>query len=501
MDESHDSFDMLILRKLTLKKCNASLTEDELRELSGILASSEHAREEYWQLLMVHAQLQWDLGGKTADFERIAEQGLKAADLAMKSPHRFPPSRSSWTYLAIAACLAVAVFCGSWVWQRFENQPLEGMAAHGEGQPESVAILGKIRALAPDSRWSLGRRGRLNENVFRAGDTISLDAGELEIHLHNGTVAVLKAPVVMQAVSLDRVWLLQGSIKVDVAQGAEGFAVETISADVIDLGTVFSVGVESNGTNVIVFDGEVDLRYGEHSGEAGTTERGRSKRFQAGEAVHVSQDGTLSRIINVNQSDFSTSDSRSSTAPLIKAVRDNIARDDMFSFYEIVPGGMDEDQRSYVDRPHEWNGATPDGMPGYLVGGDYVKTFCNDKITEDLLIEVTISRPAILFILFDKRAIPPDWLTQSFESTGDDIGIDETGFDVWKQEPSARNHLEVGPGNSIERRFSIWRKVVTEAGIVSLGPNGAPIRATKSLDLNAKMAMYGIVAVPLEQVD
>jgi hypothetical protein len=159
---------------------------------------------------------------------------------------------------------------------------------------------------------------------------------------------------------------------------------------------------------------------------------------------------------------------------------------------------MGEDQKCYVDRPYEWNGATADGMPGYLVGGDYVKTFCNDKITEDLNIELTLNRAANLYVLFDKRAVPPDWLLHSFEATGDDIGIDETRFDVWKQEPTGKDLLEVGPGNGIERPCSIWRRVVTEAGTVSLGPNGVPIQVPKSLDLNAEVVMYGIVAVPID---
>ena len=50
------------------------------------------------------------------------------------------------------------------------------------------------------------------------------------------------------------------------------------------------------------------------------------------------------------------------------------------------------------------------GIPSYLLGADYVKTFNDDKINREVEIRLTISRPAILYILLDKRSPVPDWL-------------------------------------------------------------------------------------------
>jgi hypothetical protein len=124
-----------------------------------------------------------------------------------------------------------------------------------------------------------------------------------------------------------------------------------------------------------------------------------TKRFRAGEAVHVNDDGTLSRIVDVRRTRFDGG-GETQRQQVIAAVKDNYVREDFWSFYEIVPAGMDEDARAFADRPfHEWNGYEAKGMPSYLVGGDYVKTFNDDKITEDLVIDVNLSRPATLYVL------------------------------------------------------------------------------------------------------
>jgi hypothetical protein len=495
MSEPNDNLDLARLRRLAHEMCDGLLAEEGVNELSALLATSQRAVEEYWQIVGIHEQLQWDLAEEvgrppatTQSYGATAESKASGAIRTSSAPRRY-------FAFAVAACLLISALGGLTAWRRLEDRR-DSQTAHNraESHADETTALGSIIPLVPQSKWSVGRPGGNNIASLRQGDTIYLEEGAAELRLVTNTVAVLESPLVMQVLSVDRVRVISGNIKVEVAKGAEGFSVETASAEVIDLGTEFAVNVADGNTDVVVYDGEVDLKL--TGADASNDAERVTKRFRAGEAVHVSDDGTLSRIVNVTRTNFAQVEQRQ---PLISAVKDNVARSEIWNFYEIVPGGMGEDQQAYVDRPHEWNGATREGIPEYLGGGDYVKTFCNDKITKDLRIEVTLSRPAVLFVLFDKRAIPPDWLTQSFEATDDDIGIDETIFDVWKQQTYGEDHLEVGPGNGIERRFSIWRKVVAEPGVVSLGPNGTPISETKSLDLNAKMAMYGIVAIPWEQ--
>ncbi|MCA9241775.1 MAG: FecR domain-containing protein [Planctomycetales bacterium] len=397
--------------------------------------------------------------------------------------------------LALAAGLLLAVSAGAWNWwlRGADSGPQIAATGAAGSQPGSP-VVGTLRPLVEQTAWSFGRAGANNSSEFHQGDTIWLEAGAAELRFASDTVAVLESPVIMQVLSMDRVRVIDGGVKVEVAKGAEGFSVETDAAEVIDLGTVFSVNVENGNTDLVVFDGEVDLKVTPPGGAGEEQPQSPAKRFRAGEAVQVSHDGTLSRIVNVRQSSLPSIGGSAEDEPLIASVRDNNVRADFYSFYEIVPGGMREDAKAFVDRPHEWNGIHSAGMPAYLVSGDYVKTFNNDKVIDALSIHVTLSRPAVLYVLFDKRLRPPKWLRESFEDTGDEIGMDEVHFRPDDPEHYQQGELRVGAGQGVNRTHSIWKREVPQGGMVRLGANGELVEAPPE-GVMSKANMYGIVAV------
>lgn len=485
MADPTDNNDARRAAELALKKCGDSLSNSEAEELCQLLSRSEAARDEYWRLIAVHAELQWELGGKGG-----VEEGDFRSEPASGGGLELNAGTQRWTpglaWAAIAAALLMSASLAGWALQQ-TGRSGESVAV-ASSQP-----IGDIAPLVDASSWSFGRPGASNSTAVFEGDTLWLDKGALELRLTTNTVALLEAPAIVQTVSTDRFRVIRGSIKVEVAKGAEGFSVETSSAEVIDLGTVFSVSVNGDATDLVVFDGEVDLKVA--SGALDVDEP--AKRFHAGEAVQVRENGTLSRIVQVKQSQVAAGDTQAETAPLITAVRDDNVRDDFWRFYEIVPGGMREDATAFVDRPHEWNGADHVGMPAYLLGGDYVKTFNDDKVTRDLKIEVNLDRAATLYVLLDTRVTPPDWLLESFEETGDLIGVDEVHYAFDPMRTPKPNELAVGPGRSINRRHTVWKRVVDEPGVVQLGANGDLIDDSLS-GIEAFANMYGVVAVPLQ---
>ena len=477
------------VRQLTLKKCSGSLSEEGVAELSDLLATSKQARELYWELVTVHAQLEWELGAKTMGDESPANQVPSVVTPASQIRMGRKAVRVTAWLLGIAACLLFAVL--NIPWDRWRGGSAhERTVAQAPDEPSELSLVfGTLTSLVPQSRWSFGRVGDRNHQYFRQGDTLWLEEGALELRLTSGAVAALQSPLIMQASSLNHIRLIRGEVKIDVSDEAEGLIVETSSAEVIDIGTVYSVNVESGNTNVVVFDGEVDLKVAEQPGHANKDPQTLVKRVSAGEAVQVADDGTLSRIVTVRQQAFDAKSVRS----VITAVNDNIVRDDFYSFYEIVPGGMREDAQAFVDRPHQWNGIRGGVMPSYLVDGDYVKTFNDDKVADNVQMDVTLDRPATLYVMLDDRVTPPDWLTNSFEDTGDDIGVDEVPISENKTWSITDQNLQVGPGRSIDRIHSIWKRVMPESGVVSLGANGRLEDASDRRTAN----MYGLVAVAL----
>lgn len=154
---------------------------------------------------------------------------------------------------------------------------------------------------------------------------------------------------------------------------------------------------------------------------------------------------------------------------------------------------MGEDALAYVDREsHQYNGLTKEGMPPYLVGGDYVKTFICDRITHDIQIRVKLAVPARLYILLDDRLAPAQWLRDNFRDTGDNIGIERGPYFSGGRWENAETPADVGPGVGVDDTLSVWVRDVPKARVVVLGPTRASSKNNN---------MYGIIAVPLEETN
>jgi hypothetical protein len=119
-----------------------------------------------------------------------------------------------------------------------------------------------------------------------------------------------------------------------------------------------------------------------------------------------------------------------------------------------------------------------------LQGADLVRTFNDYRYMPALEMVVTLRRPANLYVFFDDRVPPPEWLSSQFEDTGVDIGLDEG-----KHELTPDHEVAVGGGNSIDQIFSVWKRRCTDLAPIRLGPVGPTPGAR---------AMYGIAATPLK---
>lgn len=504
------------LQELVDTKCNGAITDSEMRELEEILSASSEAREDFWEAIKVHSDLGWELSSTTdwgQAMERLLGHLLPEEEIeAFATPSSSKGKAASFTrsglFLMLAGCLLVASVLGirSVLYHSIglldsATERSATIAMIPDDAKDSKAakrqkdnVLGQLTPLVANSQWTFGRRtDRASKEVLQ-GDTLSIDVGAVELKLENNVVANMRAPLVLQIVSVEQVRLLHGRIQVDVPEGAEGFSVDTATAEIVDLGTSFSVEVADGGTDLIVHQGEVDLKVADAAviqPEEDLTP-GAIKRFRGGEAVHVARDGTLSRIVNVQSSSLSTEGSLPLQGQLVDSVSDNLTREDVWSFYEIVPRGFHEDSKAFVDRPHEWNGVTARGLPEYLLGADYVKTFNNDKVASELSMRLQLNSPATVYVLLDQRLIPPRWLTERFVETGDIVGIDEAH--------NKDQNTFVGPGAGIDEIFSVWKFDAPDGGVVELGPNGHPEILTNEPIKKIPSNMYGIAVVELPEV-
>ena len=503
---SSTDYDGAQLRQLISAWCDGAVEEADLRRLEATLAASNAGRQIFIALMHIHAQMHGQ--SMAQEYQEYSAKIIpflqNPAELPVFPPVWHPRNvlqtvlqrtgrfyRWGWAALLLIGIVGWSVS----QWMRGPTPPTTAkiLSVNQDHSQERVStpdqpreVLAWVTEHSDDCQWLLDKGGQTQCELprrVRRGDTIRTTQGTMKLTFNNGTIVTLHGPALFQVMSDMRARVLLGTVTAHVAAGAEGFSILAPRATVIDLGTEFGVQVNEVGaTDVVVFKGEVNLDY------MNQTEEIARQRLRVGEGMHLDARGTPSRIVSITDDwHFEAPASDSLRPPVITAVHDNISRG-AWNYYEIVANGMREDAKAFADREaHEWNGVTESGMPPYLLGGDYVKTFNNDKVTHDIEITVTLNRAAKLYILFDKRIPPTEWLKRDFRNTGDEIGVDEGPF-LWDGIWYPRHKPGVGPGVNIDHVSSVWVRDVAGPASVKLGPT-----ESKTGDVN----MYGIVAVPV----
>ncbi|MEQ8847423.1 FecR domain-containing protein [Botrimarina sp.] len=396
---------------------------------------------------------------------------------------------SAW--LAVAGCLLAVAYSAA----LFGARDGGVLAGAGGGREEAIGVLSNASGAAwGNEGWDASRSGAVPRRLV-AGQELSLQRGVAELTLTSGVVVVMRGPAELDLLSPMRVRARRGAVRARVGESARGFVLETPTTEVTDLGTEFGVDVDQQAgtTDVVVFEGRVDLQYVDRSGTAADRRNAtrRSARedirlLRSGEGLRVDPDGATSRIVSIHADAYPASagpgplDPR---PPLIRRVWDNLRAPQAAQYYQISRGGLREEARAYVDRFHQWNGLKATGIPAYLLGADYVQTFNADKWEADVEIRVELAAPARLYVMFDRRLDPPAWLTDNFADTGDKIGVDED----YRRVGMARGGF--GPAVSIDTVHDIWVRDVPSPRVVTLG--ALPMQ-------ELAVSMYGIAATPLD---
>ena len=99
-----------------------------------------------------------------------------------------------------------------------------------------------------------------NDGGIWAG-LLELKSGFARLDFDNGASVTLQGPAAYELEGPMETRLHHGVLTARVPDSAVGFKVETVSLDVVDLGTAFGVSVSQKGvTDVSVFEGSVEVR-------------------------------------------------------------------------------------------------------------------------------------------------------------------------------------------------------------------------------------------------
>jgi len=483
------------LQNLISRWLDEAIEPEEFSSLQAMLKESASARRIYLASIKDDAELFKLVAASREHLQMPTGEARKPESRGESSGRGITIASRTLAFLAFAAGLLLALG----IWRETGQQELaqgeaasKQLATDGSAVGES-SILVKIEPISDACQWYAEPARHSEAEPYRTGDIIRVTSGKLSLHYPSGTTVVLHSPSAYQLISDQDAKILVGRLTATVPEAGKGFSVVTPRMTVIDLGTQFGVEVDNDGaTDLVVFQGEVDVDY--HDDQVST------RRLHMGEAVHLDAAGTTSRIVSINNSTYSSELFQEPSRPLVIAeVRDNIdERSPSLNYYEIVHGGMGEDVFAYVDRPlYVYMGLTDEGLPPYLLGGDYVKMFNDDKTDLDFQIQIELAVPAKLYVLLDKKIKPPKWLRQDFRNTGDYIGMDR-GIPREKIiSDGVLQESEIPPGAlprvqvNMVIMYSVWVYDSVDAGVITLGATEVNKDASN---------MYGIVAVPLGNI-
>lgn len=479
----------------------AGLLDDaEKIELTRYLNESAEARRVFLEHMDLNASLFWisqsqatsrgdevlETSAESTDRGAIheAKAGLSAplpqnVEGLLGDPAPTQPSSGFSPYVAMLGFFAMGIVLTIGVFQAMVEQP--------ETKPLQKAVasdhISEIRAEELKS------------------DIIQLKTGSMNLILSKVGNVIIHGPAELQLLGPYRARLLHGQIKVNVSEDdAEGkFVVETPDGNITNLGTEFVLNVSPGAkSSVSVLTGKVNLQVAQESLPIDETP---SELLNQGDGVTFRKGFETERLMSIVSDEDPNSNPLSPTSTTlrttIREVSDNLQKSDTKKFYQIVPHGMKYSVSAYVDRTaYLWIGAKNyKKIPDYLIGGDYVRTFNQDKINSDLALKVTLNEPCDLYVLFDTHLQLPDWLMRDFTRCEEVIATSLSDESIKKK----RKNRITQSGTRMYDLYTIWKRTIPEAGTVELGSNFS--RGAINFNSNDILdsSMYGIVAVPLKR--
>jgi hypothetical protein len=447
---------------------DGSATENRRAQVGKLVSEDQELVDEIIVQMRVHSLLQWQCGViDTVRTESKTASTPASAGVSYSVMHAIRSSAMHWRW---AAAILIAVFAAGFYFLKDNGRTLSPVAE----------IVDESRVVWSAKNSALGTGKRIVPGV------LAIDSGEITLRFRSGATVSASGHVSMRIASDMLVLLDRGQATAHVPQWAKGFTIKTGSAEVIDLGTKFGVMARNGGTtDVVVFEGEVDLKATSTAKPASGT-----KRLTQGEGVRVDKSGEINRIVEISRNpggDRWSSETPTGGDSVFKSVRDNMHSAESTKYYAIVPHGLTDDALAYVDRPHEWNGLTAQGLPKFLEHADYIRTFNTTRYVADMEIVVEIAKPAEVYLFFDSRIPPPAWLIDGFEDTDIEIGLDEGPWQAGQAQPT----VGVDGGTSVDTVFNVWKRRCNAGETIVLGPLSKRVR-------EVDCAMYGIAAQPLD---
>jgi hypothetical protein len=252
-----------------------TLDDGGVQRVRAILRSDEEARTHFVRLQMISAALTLEsdagLGLPALDEPNSSRSRKTLVDpaTALEGPATLATATSArastYRWIFAAAALLICVLAGRIVYLEFASESGRSPELVGtdDGQSRDMSQEATSQGVALITRlvnvdWSDG------QTPLEVGDALSpgrlaIQSGYAQIEFFCGATVILEGPaeLALESATLTRVH--SGRLRAQVPPAARGFSIEVGDMKVVDLGTEFGLSVSPEGTDVQVFDGEVEL--------------------------------------------------------------------------------------------------------------------------------------------------------------------------------------------------------------------------------------------------
>lgn len=267
------------ISELIMAAIDGQATEEQFSQLNQLLEKDASLRKYYLEYVFVHVSIAEDISCLYDD-ESIARVSPKEDTIVFRDTVRKDLHDSAVRQAILEAEIRQLA-------QDSESKPAQAAPAHRFGRKELVRGLMRMAAMVlvaaaiilldrqlyrqekpevlarltgvDSCRW-LGALTPLTSGSNLTAGPLELQQGLAELTFANGAKVILEAPARILLQKSNEIYLEHGKIAVVASGSAIGFAVNTDSSRVVDVGTEFGVAAAAGGeTDVQVYQGEVAL--------------------------------------------------------------------------------------------------------------------------------------------------------------------------------------------------------------------------------------------------
>ncbi|NLE37447.1 MAG: FecR domain-containing protein [Pirellulaceae bacterium] len=395
------------LRRLVSLACDGELSPEEHALLQAILLTDASARAFYRECMLLHGELAW------SDVARRAAAQTPPACLPLPLDPCQGPEHPLLDSLGAGFQQMLGFFGRPVVFSLLLALIIPGIvltlfAINVAMHPPEYAALPPVPAPAPapatmpaipaPMRGAVARIARTDRCVWgEAGQNLSagttlladqrleLNEGLVEVVFDDGASTIVEGPSVFETKQKGG-FLHRGRLVARVPKGAEGFAVETPTATVVDYGTEFGVAVEEGQAmaEVHVFKGEVALET--RSEEAATSiNRERLTAGMAARVETVGANGTLAiRPIAPSDERFVRSMPSEAEAAIVAHFADGNGRESVDQYPGVLGDGWATEWEYRETEEIDCDLSVEQSDP-LLGGGDYLRLLAERKLGTNMV--------------------------------------------------------------------------------------------------------------------